>query len=116
MLEVKSIPRRGGHGSATLRARWMASLRSWWAESESNRRPLDFQSSALPAELPARSILLLEKTLPCAGAIGAFVAACLPSVCATRGLLRWFEVPVPGAMIVISRHKDGDTMRLASGL
>ena len=27
----------------------------WWAEPELNRRPLDFQSSALPAELPAHS-------------------------------------------------------------
>src|SRR5688572_13939500 len=37
------LERLGGHDGG-----------GWWAEPELNRRPLDFQSSALPTELPAR--------------------------------------------------------------
>ena len=32
----------------------LAALRNWWLGTESNRRHKDFQSSALPTELPSR--------------------------------------------------------------
>ena len=36
-------------------------LLMWWAEPESNRRHLDFQSSALPTELSALTIYYLRR-------------------------------------------------------
>ena len=49
-LESPALKRKG-RPRAALSSCWRTSLENWWSQSESNRRPLECHSSALPTEL-----------------------------------------------------------------
>src|SRR5580765_5451020 len=84
------------------RIRRASSWKKWWAEAGLNRRHQDFQSCALPTELPAHRVL---KTTRCP-------AGCPGNGEALRGLDRHAGRAAGGAAGIGEAHEDAMQLRV----